>query len=382
MSWGIAMQFRHFAIASLVVTAVAIGSGTRERPALAQQAAEPPSVIVVPAERRDITPTFSYLGRAEAVDTVELRARVSGFLEKRNFREGTEIKAGEVLFEIERDTYEITVQQREADLTGAKATLQNAQADFSRKETLVKRGTASEASLDSARATLGTGRASVLQAEAALRAANLDLSYTEVISPIDGKISRARYSVGNFVGPNSEPLATVISLDPIYVTIAVSEKQLIEARRQGINLDNPVVAPSLQLSDGSFYEHPGEFDYLDSTVNQSTDTVTARAVFPNPERLLLPGEFVTVVVRQITPQSAVVIPQASVQKDQKGYFVLVVDRANKVEVRRVTLGDQVEMDWVVNDGLTEGEQVIVQGLQKVQPEMLVNPVTMTGGGQG
>lgn len=376
------MQFRSLVITSLCIAVLAAGLDGPAGSAWAQEAAQPPSVIVAPAERRDITPIFSYLGRAEAVDTVELRARVSGFLEKRGFREGTEIKAGDVLFEIERDTYEITVQQREADLIGAKATLENAEADFTRKETLVKRGTASEASLDSARATRGTARASVQQAEAALRAANLDLSYTEVISPINGKISRARYSVGNFVGPNSEPLATVISLDPIYVTIAVSEKQLIEARREGINLDNPIVAPSLQLSDGSFYDHPGEFDYLDSTVNRSTDTVTARAVFPNPERLLLPGEFVTVVVRLKTPQSAVVIPQSSVQKDQKGYFVLIVDRADKVEVRRVSMGEQTEMDWIVDDGLTEGERVIVQGLQKVQPDMLVNPVTVTGGGQG
>ena len=110
--------------------------------------------------------------------------------------------------------------------------------------------------------------------------------------------------------------------------------------------------------------------------------MTARAVFPNPDRVLLPGEFVTVVVRQTTPQSAVVIPQSSVQKDQRGHFVLVVDRADKVEVRRVSLGDQFEMDWVVNDGLAEGERVIVQGLQRVQPEMLVNPVTLTDGGQG
>lgn len=351
-------------------------------PALAQQNAEPPSVIVASAERRDITPSFSYLGRVEAVDTVELRARVAGFLEKRNFREGTEIKAGEVLFEIEKDTYEITVQQRTADLAGAKATLANAEADFKRKETLVKRKTASEASLDTARATLGTARASVQQAQAALRAAKLDLSYTDVMSPIDGKISRARYSVGNYLDTTSESLATVVSLDPIYVTIAVSEKQLIEARRQGIDLDNPIVAPSLILSDGSPYGPPGQFDFLDTQVNTGTDTITARAVFPNSERLLLPGQFVTVIVRQKVPVSAVVIPQASVQEDQQGYFVLVVDRSDKVEVRRVELGEQTETEWIVQDGLGEGERVIVQGLQKVQPEMLVNPVAVTSGSQG
>ena len=373
------MKFGTILTAVFVAAAATAGSGGVIAPASAQQAAQPPSVIVEPAQRRDITPSFSYLGRIEAVDTVDLRARVAGFLEKRNFREGTEIKAGDVLFMIEKDTYEITVQQRSADLAGAKATLANAEADFARKETLVKRKTASKASLDTARAALGTARAAVKQAEATLRAANLDLSYTDVVSPINGKISRARYSVGNYLDPNSEPLATVISLDPVYVTIAVSEKQLIEARRQGIDLDNPTVAPSLQLSDGSLYDLPGEFDYLDSTVNRSTDTITARAVFPNPKRLLLPGQFVTVLVRQKEPESAVVVPQASVQEDQQGYFVLIVDRADKVEVRRVSLGNQTETEWIVDDGVAEGERVIVQGLQKVQPEMQVNPVVFTGG---
>ncbi|WP_282609691.1 efflux RND transporter periplasmic adaptor subunit [Pelagibius sp. Alg239-R121] len=376
------MNFRPLLMASFLAGSLFAGLSVAALPLAAQEAAQPPSVIIAPAERRDITPSFSYLGRIEAIDTVELRARVAGFLEKRNFREGTEIKAGDVLFMIEKDTYEITVQQRSADLDGAKATLANAEADYARKETLVKRKTAAKSSLDTARANLGTARASVKQAQAALRAANLDLSYTDVVSPIDGKVSRARYSVGNYVDNNSESLATVISLDPIYVTIAVSEKQLIEARRQGIDLNNPTVAPSLQLSDGSQYDGRGEFDYLDSTVNSSTDTITARAVFPNPNRLLLPGQFVTVVVRQKEPESAVVVPQASVQEDQQGYFVLIVDRSDKVEVRRVSLGNQTETEWIVDDGIAEGERVIVQGLQKVQPEMQVNPVIMTGGGQG
>ena len=376
------MKLGLYLTTTFLLGAIIAGTAFGPVPAEAQQSDQPPSVLVAPVERRDITPSFSYLGRVEAVDTVQLRARVAGFLEKRNFREGSEIKAGEVLFEIEKDTYEITVEQRAADLAGAQATLANAEADLKRKEILVQRKNASEASLDTSRANLGNARAAVQQAQAALRAAKLDLSYTEVVSPIDGKVSRARYSVGNYVDASSESLATVTSVDPIHVTIAVSEKQLIEARRQGIDLENPPVAPSLILSDGSEYGRSGEFDYLDPTVNTSTDTVTARALFPNQERLLLPGEFVTVIVKQKEPVSAVVIPQASVQKDQQGHFVLVVDRADKVEVRRVSMGDQTDTDWIVDDGLAEGERVIVQGLQKVQPDMLVNPVAVTSGGQG
>lgn len=341
----------------------------------AQDATEAPSVVVTEAERRDVTPRFSYVGRVEAFETVELIARVEGFLEKRNFREGGDVKEGDVLFLIEQAPYEIAVAQREADLAGARATLTNAEEDFARKETLVKRKTVSEAALDEARATLGTARAAVQQAEAALRRAKLDLTYTEVLSPIDGKISRATYSVGSLVGPNSGSLATVTSIDPIYATIAVTEKDLIQARRQGINLDNPSVAPSLLLSDGSAYEFAGEFDYLDTSVNQATDTILARAIFPNPKRLLVPGQFVTVIVRQKQPVSAVVIPQVAVQEDQQGYFVLTVDRGNQVEIRRVTMGEQIGTDWIVSDGLADGERIVVQGLQKIRPDMVVNPVS-------
>ncbi len=333
-----------------------------------------PSVVVTEAAERDITPQFSYVGRIEPFERVELRARVEGFLEQRNFREGSEIAEGDVLFVIEKAPYEVVVRQREADLVGANATLENASANFERQQTLVERGTVSEATLDESRAALGTSRAQVLQAEAALESAKLDLSYTEVTSPVEGRISRARYSVGNLVGPNSEPLATVTKVDPIYVEINVSEKDLVEARRQGIDLEDPPVAPSLVLSDGSDYPHSGEFDYLDPEVSQSTDTVTARAVFPNPERLLLPGQFVTVIVKQKDPVSAIMVPQSAVQRDQVGYFVLVVDRADKVEQRRVEVGNQVGTDWVVSNGVTVGERIITQGLQKVRPEMVVNPV--------
>ena len=339
-----------------------------------EQPAEAPSVVVTTAERRDVTPSFSYVGRVEAVESVDLIARVEGFLQERNFREGGNVKQGDLLFLIEQAPYEITVQERRADLAGAQATLKNAEDDYARKEALLKRKNVSEAARDLALAAPGIARAAGQQAQAALRRAELDLSYTEVVSPIDGRISRATFSVGNFIGPTSGALATVTSIDPIYVTISVTEKDLIDARRRGIDLDNPPVAPSLLLSDGSAYEHAGEFDYLDPSVDRATDTVTARAIFPNPDRVLLPGQFVSVTVRQKLPVSQIVIPQVAVQEDQQGFFVLVVDRGNQVAIRRVTLGDQIETDWIVLDGLAEGERLVVQGLQKIRPDMVVNPV--------
>ena len=343
-------------------------------PLLAQDATPLPSVTVAEVKGQDITPSFSYIGRIEAADTVELRARVQGFLEQQHFQEGRYVEAGDLLFTIEKAPYQVIVEQRKADLAGAEANLKNAGADLARKKDLVQKKVVSQAELDAAIATEAIAEASVLQAKAALQSAELDLSYTDIHSPIDGQISRARYSIGNLVGSSSEPLATVTRVDPVYVTIGVSDKDLIEARRQGIDLDNPKVAPFLTLADDSRYPHDGEFNYLDTQVNRNTDTVTARAVFANPDKVLLPGQFVTVHVQRKEPVAALVIPQAAMQRDQKGYFVLVVTQADKVEVRRVEAGEQIDGGWVIKNGLAAGERVIVQGVQKVRPDMQVNPV--------
>ena len=352
------------------------GAGEAMVPAAAAQSApaDAPSVIVAAVERRDVTPSFFYVGRVEAAETVDLVARVEGFLERRDFREGSDVAKGDLLFLIEQAPYRIAVEQREADLAGAQATLNNARGDFARKQALVERKTLARSSLDEARAALGIARAAVQQAQAALRRVRLDLSYTEVTSPIAGQVGRAAISVGSFVRPGDGALATVTSTDPIHVTIAIPEKDLIEARRQGIDLENPPIAPSLLLSDGSAYKHAGEFDYLNPSVDQATDTLLARAVFANPERVLLPGQFVTVIVRQKQPVSVVVIPQAAVQKDQQGHFVLVIDRADRAVIRRVVLDEPTGTEWVVSEGLAEGERVVVQGLQKIRPDMVVNPV--------
>ena len=344
--------------------------------AIAQDAtkAPAPGVVVATVVSKDVTPTFSYVGRVEAMDTVELRARVQGFLEKQYFQEGRAVEVGELLFRIEKAPYEVVVQQREADLAAAEANLKNAQADLARKRDLVKKKVISQADLDSAIAAEAVAAANVLTAKAALSSAELDLSYTDIRSPIDGQIGRARYSIGNLVGSNSEPLATVNRVDPVYVTIGVSDKDLLEARREGIDLDKPRVAPFITLSDDSRYPHEGEFDFLGTQVSRSTDTVTARAVFRNPDNLLLPGQFVTVHVRRKDTVSALMVPQVAVQRDQQGYFVLVVNQANKVEVRRIEVGVQVDNNWVVQSGLTLNERVIVQGVQKVRPDMIVAPV--------
>jgi membrane fusion protein (multidrug efflux system) len=341
-----------------------------------------PSVVVIETAEREVTPVYTYPGRAEAVETVDLRARVEGFLEQRNFREGADVKKGDLLFVIEQEPYKIVVEQRSAELAAAEATEKNAESDFSRKKSLVKRNDVSQASLDQSEAALASARADVLHAKAALRAAKLDLQYTEIRSPIDGRISRATYSVGNLVNPSSNPLATVIRYDPIYVTIKVSEEQLIKVRKRGLDINNPPVAPSLLLSDGSNYPYEGKFEYLAAKVDEGTDTITARAEFPNTDKILLPGQFVSVLVRQKAVERAIVVPQAAVQQDATGYFVLVVDRENTVELRRISVDRQVESDWIVTDGLATGEKVIVQGIQKAVAGKKVNPSLQANSGKG
>jgi len=348
----------------------------------AQDQAAAPSVIVIKAAEQEITPVTRYPGRAEAVETVQLRARVEGFIEQRNFREGADVAKGDLLFVIEQEPYKIVVDQRRAELAAAVATEKNVQADFERKKALSKRNDVSRAALDQSAAELATAEADVLHAQAALRAANLDLNYTEVRSPIDGRISRETYSVGNLVNTASDPLATITRFDPIYVTIKVSEEQLIDARKRGIDLDNPPVAPSLILSDGTSFPYEGKFEYLSAQVDQGTDTITAQAEFPNPEKILLPGQFVSVLVRQKVPEFAIAIPQTAVQQDANGYFVLVVDREDTVEMRRITVGRQVDSKWVVNDGLATGERVIIQGIQKANIGKKVNPTLGGDAGQG
>jgi membrane fusion protein (multidrug efflux system) len=340
----------------------------------AAQDTPPPSVVVARATTEDITPQYRFVGRVEAIDQVEIRARIEGVLESRNFEEGAEVAEGELLFFLEREPYEVVVKQRQADLAGARATLIGAEADLARQLELLQRQNVSQARVDSARATEGSARAEVLAAEAELQAAELDLSYTGIYSPISGRIGRARYSIGNLVNPASDPLATVTRVDQLYVSFGVTERQLLEARRRGIDRDNPPVAPSLQLSDGSFYEHDGNLDFLSPEVNQSTDTITARALFPNPDRILWPGQFVSVVLKRKQALTAITVPQASMQNDAEGYFVLVVNRSDKVEVRRVVAGSQVGTRWAIENGLADGERVIVQGLQKVRPDMQVSVI--------
>ncbi len=336
----------------------------------------PPAVTVVVAAQKDITPSFEFIGRVEAIDKVDLRARVEGVLEERLFTEGDYVEKGQLLFVIEKGLYEAAVEMAKADVAQAEATLIEANLKLKRVQDAVQTGAVSAQELDQAVAAQKRAEAEVMAAEAALRRAQLDLGYTEVKAPVRGKIGRAAYTVGNLVGPESGSLAHIVSIDPIYVNFPVSQRDVLELQRErlasGPDMEKLIV-PTLRLSDGEPYQHPGELDFIDPRVDPETDTRMVRVVFANPDELLVDGQFVTVVLRREERIRKLVVPQAAVQQDQAGPFVVVVTPDNKAEIRRVETGLREGVDWVIEAGLSDGELVIVEGLQKVRPGSTVKP---------
>ena len=357
---------RECALATVLALALLPGA------ALAQQAA--PAVTVVKVEPRDITPSTSFTGRIEAMDKVDLRARVDGFLEQRMFTEGQDVKAGDLLFVIEKAPYQAEIENVDASIARAQATLDLAAIEQRRQAELVKKQATAQARLDEATGRSGEAKADLRRQQAALTTAELNLGYTDVKAPIAGRIGRSNFSVGNFVGPQSGTLATIVSQDPMYVTSPVTQRQLLAVRKEGEagGNDPKSMAVKVQLADGSLYGEVGRLNFVDVQVNQGTDTVPVRATLPNPDGVLVDGQLVTVVVETAKPQASLVIPQQAVQIDQAGRFVLKVDAENKVQVQRITVGIERDGYYVVTNGLTEGERVITEGLQKVRPGMVVD----------
>jgi membrane fusion protein (multidrug efflux system) len=351
------------------------GWGRSESASQAPTAAGTPAVMVVAASLKSVTPSGTFVGRVQAVNTVNLVSRVEGFLQKRAFTEGQQVKVGDLLFVIEQDIYRAAVDQAQASLVSAQATERNAALALQRSQELVKTNTVPQATVDQNLATAGTAAAAVRSAEAALEQANINLAFTEIKAPIDGRIGIANVSVGNFVNQTSGTLATIVSQDPIYVLFPATTRQVLDYRQRtektpgaGANVVVRAILPN-----GQEYPHPGSVDFLDIQANQGTDTLTVRAVFPNPESWLVSGQIVNVTVEAGEPRQTLMIPQAALQVDQSGSYVLVVAPGDKVEQRRVTPGPVEGADITVEQGLRPGELIIVEGIQKVRPGEAVTP---------
>lgn len=364
--------FRAIVVSTIVIFLVACGQ---------QQAAPespPPAVIVAPVVYKEITNTIDYIGQTVAVDQVSIQAQVTGYIDEITFKEGDDIKEGAELLVIEQAPFIAQVNQAKASLAVAESNLELAKKNLVRYSELVKEGAASQQTVDRTETDVTSGEANILVRKAELEQAELNLGYTTITAPISGRIGRAEVTRGNLVGPSTGELAHLVQLDPIYVTFSVSEKDLITAKQkmlaEGINLKDKLI-PSLRLPNGTMYGETGKIDFVDNTVDPTTGTVAARCVFDNPNKLILPGQFVNIVLEQDKPVKELVVPQVAVLEDQQGRYVLTVDADSKVVEKRITTGDNYGDDWILKDGLKENENVIIYGLQKVTPGITVKATT-------
>jgi membrane fusion protein (multidrug efflux system) len=357
---------RAWALVAACLLAVFAGTSAE-----AQQAGTPPAVLVQAAELRPIAAQAEFIGRAAAVDKVELRARVKGFLGPRKFNDGDEVKAGQVVFTIEPEIYQAAVDQKTAQRDAAQAALTNAELQLRRAAELLRTNTGTQQTYDQRLSEQLQARAQLEDANAQLRDAQIQLSYTEIKSPIDGRIGRAAVSPGNLVGPDSGVLAIVVQENPIRVLFPVTQRELLEARRDNSAGDPPIAR--VRLADGSLYKEKGKLDFIDVTVDPKTDGQIVRATFANPDATLTDGQTVRVVLEEANVPSVVAIPQAAIAIDQAGSYVFVVNDKNVAEQRRIKVGVAREGMVAVSEGLKAGDKVIVQGQQRVRPGMVVSP---------
>lgn len=328
--------------------------------------AQTPSVGTVYAERKPVTQTADFVGRVDAVDRVEIRARVQGYLEKVLFKEGDFVKTGDPLYQIEKGPFIAAVEQAEAQLARSQAQKILTEVQLQRQETLLAQNSTAVSSRDEAKAADAETAATILANRASLDIAKINLGYTDIVAPISGKISKTNVTIGNVVGPDSGALTLIVSQDPMYVTFPVSERELLRTQESTHRPDVKDIKVKIRFPDGSTYKHDGTINFVDVSVNRSTDTVLVRATMPNPDGLLIDGQLVSVALEAGNPQEKVVVPQSALIADQEGIYVFVVE-GGKAAIKRVKIGAEVGANVVVEQGLQAGEQVIVEGLQLVRP---------------
>jgi membrane fusion protein (multidrug efflux system) len=334
----------------------------------------PPQVTVATVIEQDVNPPAEYVGHAEAIQSVDLRARVEGFLERVDFKEGSDVQAGNLLYVIEQAPYQARVNAEKASLAQAEAILTKARQYLHRAQT-VRSGGISATDLENAVAEELRAKAQFEQVKANLQIAQINLGYTAIKAPISGRIGRTAFTKGNLVGPDSGALARIVQSDPIRVVYSISENDLDSINMALKDVDrgknHPMLIPQIKLAGGQILETKGHVDFVDNTVDVSTGTIAVRALFKNPKGTLIPGQYVTVLVARSEPKPMPVVPQAAVLEDHDGRYVLLVDDRNQVAVRRVKTGPVVGASWAVESGLAVNERVIVEGVQKVQPGQTV-----------
>lgn len=342
----------------------------------------PPKVTVANPTKQPVTEYLEVTGNAAAVNSVDLVARVQGFLQEIHYRDGDPVKQGTVLFTIEPEPYQVKLDQAKAAEDGAAATLRQAEAEYSRQSNLAAKDFASKSALDQALATRDSGKANLLQAQANTRIAEINLGYTKVTAPFDGIVTARLVSVGELVGTSPTQLATIVQLEPIWVNFNISEQDVLrvraEMRRQGLTpADLRKVPAEVGLQSETGYPHKGLLDYAAPTINPATGTLPVRAIFQNADRALLPGNFVRVRVPVRQVPDALLVPDVALGSDQGGRYVLVVNGDNVVEQRKVEVGQTVDNLRVIDNGLKPEDRVVVAGVIRAIPGEKVDPQPQT-----
>jgi RND family efflux transporter MFP subunit len=354
----------------------------------------PPKVSVAIPVQQKVTRYLEATGYTSAINTTNLVARVQGFLEKINYKDGDEVKEGATLFVIEPEPYKLKLEQARAAEAGAQASLKQAEAEFERQSELASRQVTSKQALDNATANRDSARARLKQAEIDTAQAALNLGYTEVKAPFDGIVTARRVSLGELVGANGPTqLATIVQTAPIYVNFNINEQEVLniraDMRRLGITaaeLKQYPIEVGLQTDEG--YPYRGTLDYVSPTIDRATGTLAVRAILPNREQVLVPGNFVRVRVGAADEHDSLLVPDAALGTDQGGRYLLVLDKNNVVEQRKVAIGPKVDDLRVVESGLKADDRVVVAGIlraipgQKVDPQLetvAATPATTAGG---
>lgn len=340
----------------------------------------PPQVSVIETKAEDVPIYLEIVGETSGLKDIAIRARVEGFLEGMHFQEGSSVEKGALLYTLESQPFEEKVAARMSGVAEVETMLAKAEGDLERIRPLAEINAVSKSDLDAAEATYEATLSSLEAAKATLRAAKIELSYTKILSPIDGIIGKTQAKVGDFVGrePNPVILNTVSQIDTILVTFFVTENQYLNmARHLGKPLsdrkEESKVSFELILSDGSLYEHKGKGDFVDRQVDAATGAILAQASFPNPEKLLRPGQFTKVRVKVQDIKDGIKIPQRCVMEIQGLYNVFVVNDDNTIETREIKVGPRLDSYWLITEGLKPGEKVIFEGLQVVKEGATVSP---------
>jgi len=348
----------------LLVSAVNV-SAQNERP--------PPAVIVTEVSAQPISDSSRFSGTVEAIQEVDIVARVQGFIDEIVFEAGDRVSENDVLFRIESAPYSAAVVAARAQLAQAKAQLLNANQELSRQQALRERKVASQATLGVAVAAQAVASADVEIAMANLEQVRIELGYVEIVAPFAGEIGREFFSRGALVGPTSGPLARLVNTDPVRVVFSISDRVLLDFRRKNAGGTAVDVVFRLELANGELYNEPARIEFVANETDPVTATVPVRLIVKNSEQLLIPGQFVDVVVAPADPSVLPTVPQTAVLQDRDGHYVYVLGENNKVAQRRIEVASLVRGGWAVTGGLEVGDVVVVQGLQRLADGVKVTP---------